>query len=67
MGYLKLHDLILSRDSIAEEREQVYLKLSPAERFFKTIQLLKLSIAMNGGKPIKYPQAKGIVIKRPIA
>lgn len=62
MGKLKLYDLNIPRKTIAEERESVYLSHTAAQRFFSVLQLNQLSVAMNGGNPLKSPQGKGIII-----
>ncbi|WP_316737086.1 hypothetical protein [Pedobacter aquatilis] len=65
MGKLKLYDISIPREAIAEERENVYLSRNPEQRFFNILKLNHISVAMNGGKPLKFPQGKGIIIHKP--
>ncbi|MCZ4243664.1 hypothetical protein [Pedobacter punctiformis] len=65
MGKLKLYDISIPRETIAEERESVYLNRSAEQRFFSLLHLNYISIAMNGGQPLKIPLGKGIIIRRP--
>ena len=65
MGKLTLYDITIPREAIAEERENVYLKHTPEQRFFGVLQLNHISVAMNGGQPLKMPQGKGIIIRKP--
>ncbi len=64
MGKLKLYDTSIPRELIAQERESVYLSRSPEQRFFSVLHLNHISVAMNGGKPLKSPQGKGLVIRK---
>lgn len=64
MAKLVLHDLSLSPEAIQQEREQRFLKLSAQEKLEELFALINLSIAMNGGKPIKEPQGKGLIIRK---
>ena len=65
MGSLKLYNTDISRESIAAEREQAYLQLSPTQKLFALLSLNRISIQMNGGHPLKTPQGKGIIICKP--
>lgn len=65
MGKLKLYDTSIPRETIVEERESVYLSRTPKQCFFSILQLNRISVAMNGGKPLKSPQGKGLVIRKP--
>ena len=65
MGKLTLYDISTPREIIAQERESDYLSRSPEQRFFSVLYLNNISVAMNGGKPIKSPQGKGLVIRKP--
>ncbi len=65
MGRLKLYDTNTPRETIVEERESIYLSRTSEQRFFAVLQLNHISIAMNGGKPLKSPQGKGLVIRKP--
>ncbi|WP_316825226.1 hypothetical protein [Pedobacter miscanthi] len=65
MGKLKLYDITIPRETIFEERDVVYLSLTPEQRFFGVLQLNQISVTINGGKPLKFPQGKGLVIRKP--
>lgn len=65
MGKLKLYDINIPRESIVEERDAIYLSRTPEQRFFNVIQLNYISVTMNGGKPLKSPQGKGLIIRKP--
>lgn len=65
MGKLNLYDLSIPRKTIVEERENVYLSRNPEQRFFGILKLNQISVTMNGGKPLKSTQGKGIVIRKP--
>lgn len=64
MGTLKLYDINISRDSIVAEREQAYLIRSAEQKFFALLNLNRIAVQMNGGRPLKLPQGKGIVISK---
>jgi hypothetical protein len=64
MGKLKLYDTSLSRADILMEREERYLSSSVKEKFYQLLRLINLSVKMNGGKPLKLPQGKGLVISK---
>jgi len=65
MGKLKLYDINTPRETIVEERDAIYLSRTPEQRFFSVLQLNNISVTMNGGKPLKSPQGKGLVISKP--
>ncbi|WP_412469061.1 hypothetical protein [Pedobacter sp. KLB.chiD] len=65
MGKLKLYDINTPRETIVEERDAIYLSYTPEQRFFGVLQLNHISVMMNGGKPLKSPQSKGLVIRKP--
>ncbi|MCX2430434.1 hypothetical protein [Pedobacter sp. GR22-10] len=65
MGKLILYDISTSREIIAEERESVYLSHTPEQRFLSVLHLNHISMVMNGGRPLKSPQGKGLVIRKP--
>jgi len=65
MGKLTLYDTSIPREKIVEERESIYLSSTPEQRFFSVLQLNHISVTMNGGQPIKSPQGKGIIIRKP--
>jgi hypothetical protein len=64
MGTLKLHDLSSYRESIIRQRDERFLKLSPAEKFYALLHLNRVAVELNGGKPLKQPQGKGIIISK---
>ena len=65
MGKLNLYDTTTPRETIIEERDSIYLSRTPEQRFFGVLQLNHISVTMNGGKPLKFPQGKGLVIRKP--
>lgn len=65
MGNLTLYDITVPRETIAEQRENVYLSRTPEQRFFDVLQLNHISVTMNGDRPLKTPQGKGIIIRKP--
>jgi hypothetical protein len=58
MGSLKLYDTNIPRETIIEERANVYLSRTPEQRFFGVLQLNHLSVTMNCGQPLKSPPGK---------
>jgi len=64
MGKLKLYDTSLSRADILMEREERYLSASVKDKFYQLLRLINLSVKMNGGRPLKVPQGKGLVISK---
>jgi hypothetical protein len=66
MGSLKLHNLSIPREVIVKERDNRFLQLSPAEKFYALLNLNKTAVKLNGGKPLKRPQGKGIIISKPL-
>ncbi|MBS1586264.1 MAG: hypothetical protein JSS82_12040 [Bacteroidetes bacterium] len=64
MGKLKLYDTGTPREQIVKERDERYLKQSPAEKFHSLLHLISTAIAMNGGQPLKQPQGKGLIISK---
>ena len=65
MGSLKLYDINTPYQSIATQREQRFYNLSAEEKFYALIKLNKIAVELNGGRPLKTPQGKGIVIRKP--
>lgn len=64
MGKLKLYDTSLSRSDIIKERDERYLAGSARDKFYQLLRLIRFSVKMNGDKPLKKPQGKGIVISK---
>ena len=67
MGRLKLYDTSIPRETIVKERESVYLSRTSEQHFFNVLQLNRISVVMNGGRPLKSPEGKGLVIRKPTA
>lgn len=65
MGKFKLYDTAIPSELIVREREEAYQNLTPKQKFFQLLSLIKLSIALNADRPIKEPQRKGLVISKP--
>lgn len=64
MGRLKIYDTDTPRESILAEREALYLSKSAEQKIYALLQLNYVAVQLNGGKPLKQPQGKGIVIKK---
>jgi hypothetical protein len=64
MGKLKLYDTSIPRDLIVRERIEAYQSLSSQKKILQLLSLIRLSVSLNGGRPIKEPQGKGLVISR---
>ena len=64
MGRLKIYDTDTPRESILAEREALYLSKSAEQKIYALLQLNHIAVQLNGGKPLKQPQGKGIVIKK---
>lgn len=64
MGRLKIYDTDVPRESIVAEREAIYLSKSAEQKFYVLLHLNSISRKLHGGKPLKYPQGKGIVIRK---
>jgi hypothetical protein len=64
MGKLKLYDISIPPEQLVRERDSAYLALSPKEKFLQLLALIHLSTSLNGGRPLKQPQGKGLVISR---
>ncbi|WP_421943840.1 hypothetical protein [Pedobacter sp.] len=61
---MKIYHSDIDREEIERNREVKFLSLSGQERFFELVKLNRLAVLMNGGRPFKTPQGKGIVIRR---
>lgn len=64
MGKLKLYNVSMAPEQVVRERESAYLVLSSKEKFLQLLALIHLSTALNGGRPLKHPQGRGLVISR---
>lgn len=64
MGSLKIYNANIPRETILAEREAVYLNRSAEQKFYALLNLNRISVQMNGGKPLKKPQGKGIIISK---
>lgn len=51
-------------EKLAMERAQRFLSLTTEEKMDALFSLIELSVLFNGGKPLKVPQGKGIIIKK---
>lgn len=64
MSKLKIYDSKISREEIKDQRLKTQLLRSPEQRILDLFVLNAIVIKLNGGKPLKQPQGKGIVISR---
>lgn len=64
MGKFKLYDTSIPPEIIVEERAALYLSKSPQEKWNELLALIRLSISLNGGQPLKKPQGKGLIIQK---
>ena len=64
MNRLKIYDSSIPREQIIAEREAQYLVNSPKDKLERLFSLINISVSMNGGKPLKHPQGKGLIISR---
>lgn len=64
MGRLKIYSTDIPRESIVAEREAIYLNRSAEQKIYLLLNLIHTSVQMNGGRPLKQPQGKGIVIRK---
>lgn len=46
------------------ERKKRFVNLSTTEKLNELFALIDLSVKLNGGKPLKIPQGKGLVLKK---
>jgi hypothetical protein len=65
MDRLHIHDLSKSREEIALERSLRFAALDGTEKFRQWLTLMNVARKINGGKPLKAPQGKGYVFKKP--
>ena len=63
MGKLILHKQP-NPERLEQQRAERYFNLPFAEKLKELFSLIDLAVKMNGGKPIKEPQGKGIVIRK---
>lgn len=52
-------------EKLALERAQAFLKAPLEEKLKRLFALIDLSVKLNNNMPLKTPQGKGIVIKKP--
>ncbi|MXV52713.1 hypothetical protein GS399_17205 [Pedobacter sp. HMF7647] len=64
MSKLKLYDLATPREQILRECDSHYLSRSAEQIIKDGIALNRMSVRLNGDKPIKSPQGKGVIIRR---
>ena len=65
MGRLKIYDTSIPLEHIVNEREVQYLSRSGEGKLKALLHLNHVTVQMNGGKPLKYPQGRGIIIRKP--
>ena len=46
------------------ERSKRFVNLSTTEKLNELFALIDLSVKLNGGKPLKTPQGKGLVLRK---
>ena len=46
------------------ERSKRFVSLSTTEKLNELFALIDLSVKLNGGKPLKIPQGKGLVLRK---
>lgn len=63
MGKLILH-INPNPKKLEEERAERFLNLPFEEKLHQLFTLIDLAIKMNGGKPFKQPQGKGLIIRK---
>ncbi len=64
MGRLKIYSSDIPRKNILAEREALYLSKSAEQKIYALLQLNYIAVQLNGGKPLKEPQGKGILIRK---
>ncbi|XZF13993.1 hypothetical protein ACTHGU_19615 [Chitinophagaceae bacterium MMS25-I14] len=64
MGKVRLYDTNIPRETILQERTERYNSLSVADKLNELFTLINLTRKMSGGKPLKEPQGKGLVLSR---
>ena len=63
MGRLIIRD---NPDTLLQdlERSKRFISLSTTEKLNELFALIDLSVKLNGGKPLKIPQGKGLVLRK---
>ena len=64
MGSLKLYDINIPRESIIALRESIYLNRFSESKIYTLLNLIRISVQLNGGNPLKKPQGKGLIIRK---
>ena len=64
MGRLKIYNSDIPRESILAEREALYLSKSAEQKIYALLRLNHVAVQLNGGKPLKQPQGKGLLIRK---
>jgi len=64
MGRVILHTKA-DNEQLALERARAFLVLPLEEKLKRLFALIDLSVKLNNNMPLKTPQGKGIVIKKP--
>lgn len=65
MAKLIIHDPTKTREELELERKLAYARLPGEEKWRQLMEMIQLSIKLNGGKPLKELQGKGLVIRKP--
>lgn len=63
MGRVILHP-IPDPEAIERRRSEEFNILTPLEKMERLMMLNRAAIMLNGGKPLKEPQGKGLVIRK---
>ena len=63
MGKLILRD-IANIESQDYERATRFMNLDTTSKLNELFALIDLSVKLNGGKPLKTPQGKGLILKK---
>jgi hypothetical protein len=63
MGKLILRD-ITDTQSQDLERAKRFMNLDTTSKLNELFALIDLSVKLNGGKPLKTPQGKGLILKK---
>jgi len=50
--------------AIEMRRAAEWEQLQPEQRWQRLLNLIRLSVLLNGGRPLKQPQGKGLIIRK---
>jgi len=65
MGKVILHN-VPDPEKNKLERAREFAILPFEEKLKRSFALIELGVKLNGGKPLKEPQGKGIIIRKPV-